>query len=113
MNVSRDIAGMGYTGDFRGAHRRKHEVVKRGPGNGGARDRVENACKCMLSSMLGGQCFSLGIRYRTVWCFNVDWTTADSAGVRLPRLLFPNAPAAVEREFSKFCTAYIHVLGHT
>lgn len=36
MNVSRDIAGVGYTGDFRGAHRRKHEVVKRWPSNGGA-----------------------------------------------------------------------------
>lgn len=31
------------------------------------------------------QCFA-GVWCRAVWCFNVDWTTADSAGVRLPRL---------------------------
>lgn len=40
--------------------------------------------------------FPSGIRYRGVWCFNVDWTTADSAGVRLPRLLFPRRPRSSE-----------------
>lgn len=85
-----------------------------------AREREGNTCKCVWPASGGGRCFfsfSLSLSppilppgNADVWCFNVDWTTADSACVRLPRLLFPRSSG---REFSKFCTAYIHVAGNT
>lgn len=49
---------------------------------------------------------SLSLSIVGVWCFNVDWTIADSACVRLPRLLFPRP-----RIFKILRRVYVHVAG--
>ena len=92
-------------------HHRKHEVrgMSTHTGRGGEEKGIHvNACgrQVVAVDVFFFLFLSLSLSIVGVWCFNVDWTTADSACVRLPRLLFPRP-----RIFKILRRVYVHVAG--
>lgn len=68
-----------------GVHCHKREVVKESVGETKReweRENVRTASSFRCMQMGAAR----GVLARVVWRFNADWTTADSAAVRLPRL---------------------------
>lgn len=98
MNVSRDIATTVFAVLFP-VNRRKHEVVKR---HGSWCTHVKAYCRWRWSVFLPAYS---GIH--SVCCFNVDWTTADSADVCLLDCCFHAERG--QAKISKILAALMHI----